>query len=505
MEPSPSLANEFSVDDFQTIFQNQPKEDVLADNGTTIDFGKTDIYSAKTVDGQDETKANDKKQEEAARPQQVLNKLDFADHAKTMFPKLDSNEDGKLSHKELAKAMLDPSHKGQDAQTVAALYEASKDGNLEDMAESEGSGISKADLDKMDVEAEHGMAAFRSKFASKFTKSHGGEDGRLSKEEITQLLAQDNLSERDQINLKFLKDNYDLIDKDGNGLDAKEIKKYGDDQFNSDGMKLALKAESTIGLVSKEQTSKNSRELYANKDNPIESIQDPEAVKQSGSSCFFEASLLAVAQADPEAVKNMINKNDDGSYTVTFPGDKDNPVTVDAPTEAEMGEYHDSSKAGRWGNILQKAHGKYLQESYFRRHFKDFDGGNIPAEGNYGGEARLGETMKLLTGRDYDRDGFAVTPGLQKTSLDFASSPEELRNKLAESFNGDDKEPVVASTSKPAHVYAITGFDKNGADGGTIEFIDPLGGGKDYMSVKEAIKKFNAIAYSKRSQPMYTS
>lgn len=516
-QTSDALARDLTSADYESTFNNGDKdEDIYTADGQSIDFGKTDLYAqtssenfnqgstAQSAEGS--TQLNRDVQDNAdtaadtaqSEPVTAVDKFDFADSAKELFPRLDTDGNENLSNDELKEAMLDPSFKGQDAQTVAALFEASKDGTLKNMVRGDGFGISEHDLTEMDVQAEHGMTAFRSKMgAQKLVKGHGGEDGKLSREEIDQALTDGNLSERDRINLEFLQENFDLIDDGNDGLSTKDIKAYGDKAFDSKGMKQALKAESTINAVHREQVSDNPRELYANSDNPLESIQDPEAVVQQGPSCFFEASLLSVAQADPESVKNMIEANEDGSYTVTFPGDTDNPITVEAPTEAEMGEYHASAEAGQWGNIMQKAHGKYMQESYFRRHFHDLDGGDIPAEGNFGGEARLGETMKLLTGRDYDRDGFAITPLLNQQSLDLASSEQEMQTKLTKAFSGDDRAPVIASTAKPAHVYAITGFDGSGPDGGTVEFIDPLGGGKDQISVKEALKKFNAIAYGK--------
>ncbi len=47
--------------------------------------------------------------------------------------------------------------------------------------------------------------------------------------------------------------------------------------------------------------------------------------------------LAAVAQMTPEIIKKMIVDNKDGTYTVTFPGNKDEPITISAPTETERG------------------------------------------------------------------------------------------------------------------------------------------------------------------------
>ncbi|MBX9724627.1 MAG: hypothetical protein K2X81_24695, partial [Candidatus Obscuribacterales bacterium] len=79
----------------------------------------------------------------------------------------------------------------------------------------------------------------------------------------------------------------------------------------------------------------DSNLLYANVDEPLKSIT-PEAIHQGYiGDCVFEAVLSSMAQSRPALIKEMIKDNDDGTYTVTFPGASDKPVTVSAPTVAE--------------------------------------------------------------------------------------------------------------------------------------------------------------------------
>src|SRR5579883_1061530 len=57
----------------------------------------------------------------------------------------------------------------------------------------------------------------------------------------------------------------------------------------------------------------------------------PNGVEQGGAGdCFFEASLSSLASTaqGQEAIKNMVTTNNDGTYTVKFPGDPNHPVTV---------------------------------------------------------------------------------------------------------------------------------------------------------------------------------
>lgn len=72
----------------------------------------------------------------------------------------------------------------------------------------------------------------------------------------------------------------------------------------------------------------------------------PDAIDQrTVGDCWFLSSVGAMASTPEgkESIKNMIEDNGDGTYTVTFP---DDPVTVDEPTQAELahGAAHGSGK-----------------------------------------------------------------------------------------------------------------------------------------------------------------
>src|SRR5262249_3430423 len=79
--------------------------------------------------------------------------------------------------------------------------------------------------------------------------------------------------------------------------------------------------------------------------------------------CYFLAAMDSMAATNPQGVKDMIKDNKDGSYTVTFPSDTKNPVTVGAPTDAELARYGQVGQDGTWPAILEKAYGKYSQDS----------------------------------------------------------------------------------------------------------------------------------------------
>jgi hypothetical protein len=89
----------------------------------------------------------------------------------------------------------------------------------------------------------------------------------------------------------------------------------------------------------------------------------PEAVRQGGlGSCYFYATLSALAQASPETIQKLIQDNNDGSYTVQFPdGKKETAYPDDLRYARESG--FDRSE-GLWPGVLFRAYAqRVLRES----------------------------------------------------------------------------------------------------------------------------------------------
>jgi hypothetical protein len=89
----------------------------------------------------------------------------------------------------------------------------------------------------------------------------------------------------------------------------------------------------------------------------------PEAVRQGGlGSCYFFATLSALAQASPQVIQKLIQDNNDGSYTVQFPdGKKETAYPEDLRYARESG--FDRSD-GLWPIVLFRAYAqRVLRES----------------------------------------------------------------------------------------------------------------------------------------------
>jgi Ca2+-binding EF-hand superfamily protein len=424
-----------------------------------------------------------------------------AAESERLFDQLDEDSDGYLSESELADAVQCQKYTGKDAQIVATLYKNQDD--LEELSNDEladeNDGITRADLKQFDKDRDKiqsdwqqiGRARVFLNKDDNFKKVDTDSDDYLTKSEIRKALERTDLTQDERTSLEFLRDNVDDIEEASNdelgdendGITKDDLKSYGDSTVVS--------VYNAVNRTNEAQKT-GSRDLYANKENPLESIK-PDAIKQGMiGNCYFEAAVASLAAVDPEAIHRMIKDNGDGTYTVTFPGNTDEPITVKAPTESEMGIFNQGSADGTWASVLEKAYGAYCNRHWYRRGPTNLFGGDTDAEGGDGGAIRSGNAMELLTGRDNDTDWFTF------------SSESEIADKLNEALNGSKRRPVIAGirnhifSSKTddgfpvAHAYSVIGFDPKGPDGGTVTIRNPWGDGQDTTrgTIKVSLKVF---------------
>jgi len=94
---------------------------------------------------------------------------------------------------------------------------------------------------------------------------------------------------------------------------------------------------------------------------------DPLCVTQGAVyDCRFLASVSSLSSTEKgkQMIMNMIKQQDNGSFTVTFPGDRAAPVTVSALTPQEIYLYAHAKtfkgkENGSWLQVLEKAYGQY--------------------------------------------------------------------------------------------------------------------------------------------------
>lgn len=236
----------------------------------------------------------------------------------------------------------------------------------------------------------------------------------------------------------------------------------------------------------------SSHDLWGGAADPLDNIR-PEAITQGVvGDCQLLSPLAALAQANPESIRDMIKDNHDGTYTVTFPGDPVHPQTVPAPTDADLSEYAHGDQYGTWVSIIEKAAGQ-----------------RTAGDGSAHNRARMGqnEAFQLLTGRESDRHYVVL------------QSDDELQQHLANAHT----EPMTATTRHEmpwsdgneddtnipmGHDYTVTNYDP---DTGMVTLRNPWGYGEPEdengntrdgrmdgeftMSYEEFCKTFDWVTY----------
>lgn len=166
-----------------------------------------------------------------------------------------------------------------------------------------------------------------------------------------------------------------------------------------------LQDPGSLWLDAKARLDGSSHELFASPDGK----PHYEAARQGKTgSCYFISTVTAMAQDNPEKLRDMLQENveSDGtrSYTVTFPG-YDHPITVKEPTDAELANFSGSGNDGMWLTVLEKAYGQKLLEDDRKSGRTPIDTrtddstSRIPSDRTgIGGNAA--DVIKALTGHD---------------------------------------------------------------------------------------------------------
>ena len=451
---------------------------------------------------------NQKSSTFAASSSELLYGDAFSSVGNRVFDKIDSKHDGELTKAELAAAMEDPQFKGQEAQAVAALYQnfdrlrnTSSNGNWFDQT------ISKADLKVFDyiqrTENKRISEAVGMNDLAKanFSKIDGNHDGQLSKSEL-QKSRDESKSKDEQLVFENIFSNYNQIAY-GKQLKLRDFDSYTSKIMDdTDQAKLNLGIYTSCYSVHESQDSRNSKSLYSDKD-PLKSIT-ADAIHQGAiGDCYFMAPLASIASAHPELIKNAIKDNKDGTYTVTFPGAKDEHITVKAPTEAEMGVYNHASEFGCWASVMEKAYGEYCKRNPLRRSIENLIPGGTASEGAEGGGA-MEFPLKLLTGKDNDWE--FITP---------LTTESAMAQKLEKALSGPQHKAVTAGittdfvSDKTAdgfvrkHVYSVLGFKPDGYGSGLVTVRNPFGDGKGTtdgtitIPLKKFLNNFSRIAFER--------
>jgi hypothetical protein len=214
--------------------------------------------------------------------------------------------------------------------------------------------------------------------------------------------------------------------------------------------------------------------LYADSQNPLHSINARDIHQGVSGDCYIEASLASIAAQSPEVIRDSIRTNPDGTFTVTFKGDKDHPVKVARPTEVELALYNGASPDGIWAPVMEKAIAQYERDV-----LKHPQKGLAPVDAAAGGDPF--PVLQLVTGRDSeelatgplasqpDIHGSAQTPPPESRIAEHLTSA--LNNGRAVAFNTFEDAQATAGLTN-GHVYSVVGYTP-GPDGGQVKLHNP--------------------------------
>lgn len=297
-----------------------------------------------------------------------------------------------------------------------------------------------------------------------------------------------------------------------------ELKLLSDDEFLSESevsqkdltaFDAVSRQQTKTALVSRvewflERTNESQRDtlpctLYTDDSNPRASITHKAIAQGTIGDCYLEAVIASIASSSPGKIRDMIQDNGNGTFTVTFPGDRDRPVTVNAPTEAEMGLNSEPSEYGIWPNVLEKAFGKYFVEHGYLK-----TRGYSSTEGADGG-GFASQSTKFLTGKNVDEywlSGWRSSATNEKIKQELSAAFAEGRAvtcTIGSLRHGQTKDGFTKR-----HVYSIIGWNPQGDNGGTLTIRNPWGnktvgpGGTSTMSYKQYLENFNVITFEGR-------
>lgn len=424
--------NEKQKPDVNKTNEQKEKEKKEADNV----FGTVDLFDSKVDSGASSASSS--------MPDKNLDSSNLKSLYQKNLSKIDKDGDGSISQPEIDVAIDNSEFVGADAQFVSTLKRhGAKIAVLSD--DNDNSTISGADIDEFERQQKSTKLDTDQLFASReyldknFDKLDADDNGEVSQEEIAECSRNESNSESTSVALSRLEV---AARETGVGLTRESYQKYIDETFSQPENAMVFGVNNSFSNSGR-ILSESNPSIYGSQ-NPLDSIK-PEAVKQGAvGNCYFMAALSSLASTNPRAIKNMINENEDGTFTVTFPGDSSQPITVSRPTDAELTLYGgDTGKYGIWAAVMEKAYGKYCNENLLARSPLSPTRKDIDQEGGEGG-SMLNAGLRILTGKSVDSDTLAFT------------SEEELETKLKSAM--EDGRPVDCGINNELGAIPILPF-----------------------------------------------
>ncbi len=431
-------------------------------------------------------------------PITTLDVSQFPNVAKQILHRIDPTGQG-VTKEQLAKALADPQFAGHEAQALVAMYNHFD--SLSSLSWDRGDKLSTADiaafaqgqrLQSERFNSAENFSLWARDHLRRFTEQTGGV---LTRQGITQALTRSDLSSDDRQNLEYARDHYGQIHRGLPISQSDAVRHMSHLYRNTSEAQLEERIANSLLRVTNSQRQPRSLDLYGFGGDPTLAIGPNGVVQGYVGDCYFHSFLASVAHTQPELIRNAIKENLDGSFTVTFPGARNEPITVGRPTQAELALYTQVNEHGIWPAIMQKALGEYASRHFWRRSPANLSGGNTPQEGLEGGSA-TSTTLDLLTGSSSNGrfiDLHSRATILHDLESALTSNPPRA---VAVGTNGSLLSLLVSNETADgflrAHQYSVIGFSREGSGGGTVTVRDPHGGANAVrqISVDQFMRNF---------------
>lgn len=487
-DASSALSSDVSGEEMTNLTRNRNNSN-RNDSNTTALFGGLELFDGDSENNGIATQTPDNATDShinTPTPAATLTNAQFATRAEAIFDRIDGNDDDWMSAEELAAAVQNRDFQGEDAQVVAALYASRNTMQMlsrDEWSTLDDDGVTRADLQAFGRQTSAREATSPAidllRGETNFNRFDSDRDGYIARAELDAARQNAGLSEADRTNLQRLNDNFNNIvgaSNDEWGFDGRistaDVTEYWNQTYQSIAGQTETQVSSTMNRTRESQYNHLNSRLFATPDDPLLSISPDAVVQGTIGDCYYLAAVSSLAASNPQAIRDMIRDNGNGTYTVTFPGDTANPVTINGPTDAERGLYNGGHKYGTWAGILERAFGQYQSEhaNLFRRARVSWEsGGNIPTE-YAGASGQTSWTTELLTGRSTET---------------ISASNSELATRLERAIDSNSaitagiNPRLFSNTSTDGyptrHAYSIIDFEPDGQGGGMVTVRNPWG------------------------------
>jgi hypothetical protein len=219
----------------------------------------------------------------------------------------------------------------------------------------------------------------------------------------------------------------------------------------------------------------------------------PDDIRQGQlNNCFLVAAMAAVAEQDPDFIRNMIRDNGDGTYTVTLhqydegglfgigSGWEEVEVTVSADfpqNSAQQSGDVENQRQEIWPQLIEKAYAQ-LNGGY-----AGFEDGGSPAD-----------ALAVLTGNDPDSRA-PSDYSFEDLSADFGdgNGDDAITFLAPEHFTGEAAQLARDHNVHPWHTYSVTRvYEENGVQ--MVELNNPWGSEDVTLPYADAQKIFSTIS-----------